>query len=177
MGLEALMLPVAAANAGMTIVTMDIKDALEKLGLTEVSQLSSLPSLSAPDAEGNMSEPFAFGDILFNENGYLSQDANGEDAALYVGIQNNGGTEVAFIVYNLLPAWEKDQRINSRIGFQYESKMYIYNVSFVSEEVYTGIQDTRNDKHDTTIFDLSGRREEKVQHGIYIQGGKKVVVK
>ena len=87
------------------------------------------------------------------------------------------GNLLLFNIFSMLPSWETDKRINSRIGLQNEGKIYIFNMAFVSEEVYTAIHDAKKDNNEAATFDLSGRRVEHAQRGVYIQDGRKVVVK
>lgn len=56
---------------------------------------------------------------------------------------------------------------------------YVYIVRFVSEAIYTGIKNVGDNSLTTSnhIFDLSGRQVQKPVRGLYIQNGRKFVVK
>lgn len=41
----------------------------------------------------------------------------------------------------------------------------------------TGVEELTMDKSQLTIYDLTGRRVEKMEEGIYVVGGKKMVIK
>ena len=56
-----------------------------------------------------------------------------------------------------------------------ESAMYRINIRVQGEDTETSITETENGKVKTENFDLSGRRVERMQKGIYIVNGKKVV--
>lgn len=56
-----------------------------------------------------------------------------------------------------------------------ESAMSRINIRVQGEDTETGITETENGKVKTESFDLSGRRVERMQKGIYIVNGKKVV--
>ena len=56
------------------------------------------------------------------------------------------------------------------------NKQYVYHVKFVSETI-AGINTISTDNVKGLIYDLSGRRVENPTHGIYIQDGKKFIVK
>lgn len=56
-----------------------------------------------------------------------------------------------------------------------ESAMSRINIRVQGEDNATGITETENTKVKTENFDLSGRRVERMQKGIYIVNGKKVV--
>ena len=56
-----------------------------------------------------------------------------------------------------------------------ESAMSRINIRVQGEDTETGITETENGKVKTESFDISGRRVERMQKGIYIVNGKKVV--
>jgi hypothetical protein len=64
--------------------------------------------------------------------------------------------------------------------FLVEGKRYVYNVRFVSAKYYTdGIAETpqiTNLKYQT-VYDLQGRNVENAKRGLYIQNGRKYIVK
>ena len=73
---------------------------------------------------------------------------------------------------------ENGYKTNGAMCFEIDSKRYVYNLTFVDPDQYTGISNivetsSTNDK----IYDLSGRAIKKPLKGIYIQNGKKYVVK
>lgn len=73
---------------------------------------------------------------------------------------------------------EEGYRKDAEICFQIDTKRYIYHVTFMDEALYTGIDNvsasaTKKGK----IYDLSGRLVKNPNKGIYIQNGKKFVVK
>ena len=62
--------------------------------------------------------------------------------------------------------------------FQVGEKRYIFNVRFVAASVFTGIDDVKAKGAATTaIYDLSGHQVKQPSRGLYIVGGKKVLVK
>jgi hypothetical protein len=48
---------------------------------------------------------------------------------------------------------------------------------FDDEEEATAISDVERQEGEAAVYDLQGRRVEQPQRGIYIRGGKKVIVK
>ena len=70
----------------------------------------------------------------------------------------------------------------SEIGtvcFLIEGKRYVLNVKFVSEAIYTGITEHHSVPHTSlsAVYDLQGRKVVKTQRGLYIQNGRKYMVK
>ena len=70
-----------------------------------------------------------------------------------------------------------DFNVPAQFCFQVENKQYVYNAHLVSESIFVGIKDIENNAKENGIFDLSGRRVEKTTRGVYIQNGKKIVIK
>ena len=172
-GQEALTLPVK--NDDETATALDVTAALEKIGFTSASQLFAVPSLCALTVDGAMSEPvLPGGGIWLNSEGAIY---NGDDAPLGLEFTDNGDTEVVVNVYEMTGQWTADSKITSKFGFQNDAKIYVYNVTFEDEAVVNGITSAKAAKSAKTIFDLSGRRVERTQRGIYIRDGKKMVVK
>lgn len=72
----------------------------------------------------------------------------------------------------------EDFSLPVQFAFNIDNKIYVYYANFVSEAVYTGIKTVGNEaKADNRIFDISGRQVTKPTRGLYIQNGKKVVIK
>lgn len=173
---KSLTLPVK--NDSETSTPLDVADVLEKIGFTEATQIFAVPTLSALTADGNMSDPAnAAGGVWITADGVLDPDPDGNNAAIGLLFSPNGEKEIIATVYDMVGGWDAEAKIVSKFGFQNDSKLYIFNVTFISEEVYTGIREAKTVSTDTSIYDLSGRRVKKAQQGVFIQGGKKLVVK
>lgn len=97
-----------------------------------------------------------------------------------VELPNDGSTNYVLTVKNEKVAfYRKDKEFNV-----YNNKAYL-NVPksngqaralyFNFDNDATGIVDTENESDKTEIYDLAGRRVQKVQKGLYIVNGKKVV--
>ena len=173
-GRENILLPVEAD--GETYTTVDVSKAVEALGLESASQFISINSLSAQTEDGAMSEAMsAANGVFIMENGAMDSDPDGNNSPVSIEFRDNGEKELVFVVTEWKGYWEENQSISTRIGFQYEGKIYIYNVTFVSQSVYTGIQEAKTGTSNSVLFDLSGRRVENARRGIFIQNGKKVV--
>lgn len=86
---------------------------------------------------------------------------NGYFALIGDGSEVGGGTLGAFRFYMQLPEGANARNIGIRIGGESDDA--------------TGIVETENGKVKTEIYDLSGRRVQNAQKGIFIVNGKKVV--
>ena len=173
-GTTSVTLPVKKNSEADAVI--DVTEALEKIGLTDADQLFGVPTLAMLTADGTMTDVANLsGGWWLLEDGSLDT-TSGDQAVLGVTFAKNSEKEVVATIYELNGTWTTESKINSRFGLQYEGKIYLFNVTFVAEEV-VGIREAKGTSAAQSIFDLSGRRVEKAQRGVYIQGGKKVIVK
>lgn len=165
-GAENVTLPVSMEKD--CVIDFDLAPAAEALGVT-VEELSAESSRYLKGLAGG-----TYGEGVNIATG-LGFDANGdcnpqgdyffyfEDGKLYTGTSTDIPEDF------LLPV---------QFAFNIDDKLYVYYANFVSEEVYTGIKTVGNEaKADNRIFDISGRQVTKPTRGLYIQNGKKIVVK
>ena len=72
---------------------------------------------------------------------------------------------------------EEGYRMDAEMCFQIDQKRYIYHITFMDEAIYTGINNISTIANKGKIYDLSGRMVMNPNKGIYVQNGKKYVVK
>ena len=73
---------------------------------------------------------------------------------------------------------EDDYAADGQFCLRAGDKEFVYAIRFVSPALYTGISNANVEtKADGRIYDLSGRQVTKPVRGLYIQNGKKFVVK
>lgn len=173
-GTQTLWLPV---KAGLhTYTTVDFSDVVEKLELEDARQLEAINSLCVLMEDGTMSEPMATSsEAPITDKGCLDMTEKFTEAHVNIIFNVTETNQMAFDVEEWLNQWDNDTRIVTKIGFQKENKIYIFNITFVSEEVYTRIAEAKANASKAVIFDLSGRRVEKTGRGVYIMNGKKMV--
>ena len=165
-GAEDVKIPVSMAED--CSIELDFAPAAEALGVS----VDDLTAEGSRYLKGMMAGTYSEG---VNIQTGLAFDANGEcnsqgdyyfwfeDGKLY------SGTNVDIPEDFLLPV---------QFAFNIDDKLYVYYATFVSTEIYTGIKNVGTDvKADNRIFDISGRQVSKPTRGIYIQNGKKVVIK
>jgi len=174
-GTQTLWLPVKANLH--TYTTVDFSDVVEKLELGEATELEAINSLCVLMEDGTMSEPMSTSvGAQITDQGYLDMTETFTDAHVNIDFNVVTGTnQMAFDVEEWLGQWDNDTHINTKIGFQKENKIYVFYITFVSEEVYTRIAEAKANASKVVIFDLSGRRVEKAGRGVYIMNGKKMV--
>ena len=107
--------------------------------------------------------------------------------AFFKGVGVEGGTEVTSLTESGYDIWilKDDQFIRTNSGIIQYGKCYLklsssgFSVPSLSlSRKATGISPIMYDKtEDDTIYDLSGRRVSNPQKGLYIQNGKKIVIR
>ena len=165
-GSQDVVLPVSMEKD--CVIDFDLAPAAEALGVT-VDELSAESNRYLKGmAGGAYSEGVNIATGLgFDANGDCNSQGDYffyfEDGKMYTGTSTDIPEDF------LLPV---------QFAFNIDDKLYVYYANFVSEEVYTGIKNVGNEaKADNRIFDISGRQVTKPTRGLYIQNGKKVVIK
>ena len=165
-GSEDVTIPVSMAED--CVIDFDFAPAAEALGVS----VDELTAESSRYMKGMMGGTYSEG---VNIQTGLGFDANGEcnsQGDYYFWFENgqlNSGTNVDI---------PEDFSLPVQFAFNIDDKLYVYYATFVSTEIYTGIKNVGTDvKADNRIFDISGRQVSKPTRGIYIQNGKKVVIK
>ena len=158
-------------------VSIDLAPVAEALG-TDVSTLLSGYTLVGRDANGAYTEgvdPVQTG-LMFATDGSYGGDN--------IGINfSEDGTKIPTYANNadeVSAGYKADGPIGFMLnGEDNETKIYVIYVTFMNAGDYaTGIDGIQqNAKKDGKIYDLSGRQVSKPTHGLYIQNGKKFVVK
>ena len=165
-GAEDVKIPISMAED--CSIELDFAPAAEALGVS----VDELTAEGSRYLKGMMSGTYSEG---VNIQTGLAFDANGEfnsQGDYYFWFEDGklfSGTNVDIPEDFLLPV---------QFAFNIDDKLYVYYATFVSTEIYTGIKNVGTDvKADNRIFDISGRQVSKPTRGIYIQNGKKVVIK
>lgn len=166
---------IADPDSDHEVLEIDMADAVEKMGVEDVSTLLSGQCIAVLTSDGTWSDPQLAEVISVDAQGYFTT----EDAAFEIYITPGSETFAEFTVDNLnnveIPA---DFSLTVKMAIQREVdgdlKQYFITVTIVSQETYTGIQ-TVKQTADATIYDLSGRRTDANRKGVYIVNGKKVV--
>lgn len=87
------------------------------------------------------------------------------------------GDKVKLYTYST-EAVPEDFSVKAQFCFEMEGKRYVYHVTLCSSDIYTGIKAIDSDsRNNGQIYDLSGRKVQKPTRGIYIQNGRKMVIK
>lgn len=165
-GAQDVVLPISMEDD--CVIDFDLAPAAEALGVT-VDELSAESSRYLKGLAGG-----TYGEGVNIATG-LGFDANGdynsqgdyffyfEDGKMYTGTSTD------------IP---EDFSLPVQFAFNIDDKIYVYYANFVSEAVYSGIKTVGNEaKADNRIFDISGRQVTKPTRGLYIQNGKKIVIK
>jgi hypothetical protein len=127
-------------------------------------------------ADGTLSEEFYTPEVGF----YLKMDgsANGEAGDFIVEVAEDEENEDAavFTVYNL-KGYKLSDQVKSRLAFDQKGWLYVMNLTLCNDDEYLGISNAETAVKNGAVYDLSGRKVVNPVKGIYIQNGKKFVVK
>jgi len=175
---ELVVLPVAPSKdeADATHTSVSLKAARETLLMDDVVGLISDDNMKLQTAEGTLSEEFYTPEVGF----YLKMDgsANGEAGDFIVEVAEDEENEDAavFTVYNL-KGYKLSDQVKSRLAFDQKGWFYVMNLTLCNDDEYLGISNAETAVKNGAVYDLSGRKIVNPVKGIYIQNGKKFVVK
>ena len=175
---EDVVLPVAPSKeeADATHTSVSLKGAKDALLLDDVIGLISDDNMKLQTAEGTLSEEFYTPEVGF----YLKMDgsANGEAGDFIVEVAEDEENEDAavFTVYNL-KGYKLSDQVKSRLAFDQKGWLYVMNLTLCNDDEYLGISNAETAVKNGAVYDLSGRKVVNPVKGIYIQNGKKFVVK
>ena len=175
---ELVVLPVAPSKdeADATHTSVSLKAARETLLMDDVVGLISDDNMRLQTAEGTLSEEFYTPEVGF----YLKMDgsANGEAGDFIVEVAEDEENEDAavFTVYNL-KGYKLSDQVKSRLAFDQKGWLYVMNLTLCNDDEYLGISNAETAVKNGAVYDLSGRKVVNPVKGIYIQNGKKFVVK
>ncbi len=175
---EDVVLPVAPSKdeADATHTSVSLKGARETLLMDDVIGLISDDNMKLQTADGTLSEEFYTPEVGF----YLKMDgsANGEAGDFIVEVAEDEENEDAavFTVYNL-KGYKLSDQVKSRLAFDQKGWLYVMNLTLCNDDEYLGISNAETAVKNGAVYDLSGRKVVNPVKGIYIQNGKKFVVK
>ncbi len=175
---EEVVLPVAPSKdeADATHTSVSLKGAKDALLLDDVIGLISDDNMKLQTADGTLSEEFYTPEVGF----YLKMDgsANGEAGDFIVEVAEDEENEDAavFTVYNL-KGYKLSDQVKSRLAFDQKGWLYVMNLTLCNDDEYLGISNAETAVKNGAVYDLSGRKIVNPVKGIYIQNGKKFVVK
>ena len=151
---------------------IDLAPVAEALGTTVDDLLNDDNTYLKGFADGQYSKGWkASLGVNFNYNG--EYDEYGD---MYVYFEKNA--DGVQLISGCSDEVAEDFSANGQFCFDVNDKVYVFYVNFVSPDVAAGITNVATEKKNSNaIFDLSGRQVKTPVRGLYIQNGKKFVVK
>ncbi|MCR4603465.1 MAG: hypothetical protein K5683_08055 [Prevotella sp.] len=108
------------------------------------------------------------------DNGWL---ANSETPMIFEMEEvNDSDPNLNITIYNDGESFA-NKTVETKFRYSYNNWFYVFNVTLMPEDKYTGIDEVKVPASQNVIYDLSGRRVQKATKGLYIINGKKYVVK
>ena len=173
-GSEEIVLPVSNSDEGAS-TTIDLSGVLKAYDIT-LDALANGQYLHGITADGtygsgvSLYDGLAFTDkgVCVTEDPFMFFDAELNEDGKSITLTTCATAEVA-----------DDFTAIGTICFLVDGKRYVFNVKFVSENIFTGITEHRTVPHTSlsAVYDLQGRKVVKAQRGLYIQNGRKYMVK
>lgn len=173
-GSEDIVLPVSADDDGAS-ATIDLSDVLKAFDIT-LDVLANGQFLHGITADGTYGSGVSLYDgLAFNDKGVCVT----EDPFMFFDAELNEDGKSITVTTCATADVADDYSAIGTICFLVEGKRYVLNVKFVSETVFTGITENRTVPHTSlsAVYDLQGRKVVKTQRGLYIQNGRKYMVK
>ena len=175
-GEETLLLPVA--NQQMPTV-VDVTKAVEALGAESANELVlDRQALVFMLADGTFSTGSDPGEgVMLTAKGVFDQSEGSVESKVYFWMEE-AESEGSIIFGTEGLGFAEGDRVDAKIGLQFNDKRYVYDIIFLDPAAYSNVRGIQMDGKDATLYDLSGRRvADAAQHGIYIQAGRKIVKK
>ena len=176
---ETIKLPVPAVDKDVN-AEVDMTTAVETLSIDNLLAFANDNTMKVKKEEGYTEGLQATTGVFLDENGLYTEEENG--IILTLDEDNTVGNKAVFNVANIGVEWAADKTADTKILFEEEGWCYLYNITFVSEEVYNagllGVNSTSVAKKNSgIIYDLTGRKVAKAGKGLYIMDGKKFISK
>jgi len=169
-----IVLPVSVDEYGAS-TTVDLSDVLTAFNIT-LDALANGQYLHGITADGTYGSGVSLYDgLAFTDKGVCVQ----EDPFMFFDAElNEDGKSITVTSYAISEVAEDFSAIGT-ICFLLDGKRYVINVKFVSEAIFTGITEHHSVPHtsQSAVYDLQGRKVVKTQRGLYIQNGRKYMVK
>lgn len=159
------------------VIVVDFTDAVQAMGVEDVTALLSGQCIAAITSDGTWSDPQIPNEgIAIDNNGYFntsstafsiyaSPGAVGNDVEFK--LDNDGGIEIT-------PDFNLPVRLAIQRDVEGNLRQYTLNVHIISLAA-VGVADVKKSTDNAVIYDLSGRRSNAARKGVYIKDGKKVV--
>ena len=173
-GSEDIVLPVSADDDGAS-ATIDLSGILEAFDIT-LDALANGQYLHGITADGTYGSGVSLYDgLAFTNSGVCVT----EDPFMFFDAELNEDGKSITVTTCATADVADDYSAIGTVCFLIEGKRYVLNVKFVSEAIYTGITEHHSVPHTSlsAVYDLQGRKVVKTQRGLYIQNGRKYMVK
>ena len=176
LGSEDVILPLPKKDEELK-VPFDLSNAIEILEVEDFVAFLIDKNMKVQMVDGSlMEEPVSIGDdgAVIDENGAFVEE--GGVIEFDADPETSGDNVANLTVANMGVDVADDQTIATRICFDQNGWYYIYNVKFVDQAIYNGIdQVAKRTVNDGIVFDLTGRKVVAPVKGIYIKNGKKFI--
>ena len=174
---EDIKLPVPANGADDAKAVVDLSAMIETLGIEDLVEFANDNTLRVLTEEDYSIAQQATTGVIIDEQGYFTEG----DKGIILTMEEDAieGSTASFAITNMDIDWPEGKSLNTKLVFVKDGWHYVYNVQLVDEQSYnTGVNAVTAAKPaDGAIYDLTGRQVKKAGKGLYIQNGRKFLVK
>lgn len=188
LGTESVALPYGAETDSEVEASIDLNEGMKVLELEDVAVIAQSTNTTLMknvkvEGEGEEAEEVeTFEGVQLTSGAFI--DANGNITAAaenVIILEADEESKDGILTLNVINGdikIEEGKNVETKLILENEDGWrYLYNITFVSKEVYTGINEMTIAPKANVIYDLMGRQMTKVAKGLYIMNGKKVLVK
>jgi len=178
-GTETIVVPVDIVDNGGAVTTLNLKNIADKLE-TDVDDLTGgdyLHGMTADGLYGGGVNVLSSNPLSFDSKGKATTDS--EEVFMFFDSAELSDEGILSITTMSTEAVADDFEVVGGMCFTVNKKRYVINLKFMSNKTYiAGINDIQTAAVKLQpMFDLQGRQVKKAQRGLYIQNGRKVLVK
>ncbi|UKK54096.1 hypothetical protein [Prevotella sp. E2-28] len=183
LGSESVTLPLGDAKDSEVTGKIDMNEGFKVLELSDVAAVAA-NNVLLKDVEvdpEDQSEEEVFDIVQLTSGAFINAKGNNtedtENVIVLEATDESADGVMAIKVTNWDIQVEEGKNVETKLVLENGDWRYLYNITFVSEETYTGINEMTTAPKANVIYDLMGRQLTKVAKGLYIMNGKKVLVK
>lgn len=183
-GQETIVVPVSLQKNGSIETYVDVSKAIEALDVVDAQELLNA-QMRVSMADGTFSDgiQMAQGEAPITKAGAFDATDGYDDTSILLVMDLGGDKTLIFIPENYNGDIEAGEIISTKLAFDVAKEddkvlRYSFLVIFTDPETATGINAVQTAKSANVVYNLAGQRVSgKLQRGVYVKDGKKVILK
>lgn len=183
-GQETIVVPVSLQKNGSIETYVDVSKAIEALDVVDAQELlNAQMRVSMTDGTFSDGIQMAQGEAPITKAGAFDATDGYDDTSILLVMDLGGDKTLIFIPENYNGDIEAGEIISTKLAFDVAKEddkvlRYSFLVIFTDPETATGINAVQTAKSANVVYNLAGQRVSgKLQRGVYVKDGKKVILK